>query len=67
MCARASVWVQHACVYACVCAACMCVCVCVWLCVCVFMEREMESFEQCIIAFSFNIVGLMFKENTEYP
>ena len=24
----------------------------------------MESFEQCIVAFSFNIVGLMFKENT---
>ena len=63
MCARACVWVQHVCVYACVCAACMCVCVTV----CVFMEREMESFEQCIIAFSFNIVGLMFKENTEYP
>ena len=59
--------VGAACVYVCTCVCSMHVCMRVWLCVCVFMEREMESFELCIIAFSLNIVGLMFKENTEYP
>ena len=42
MCARASVWVQHACVYACVhvCVQHACVCACVTVCVCVYGERD---------------------------